>query len=111
MNKLKVLYVASEAAPFIATGGLGEVAGSLPKALKEKYADKIDIRVVIPLYQSIWDRSDFEFLGKTSVPLGWRQQYCGVFKKILKNGVKLIFHPTPLHSQKPGCQGKIDQNT
>jgi starch synthase len=67
MNKLKVLYVASEAAPFIATGGLGEVAGSLPKALVEKYKDKIDIRIVLPLYQGIVDRSEFEFIGKTAI--------------------------------------------
>ena len=107
MNKLKVLYVASEAAPFIATGGLGEVAGSLPKALKEKYADKIDIRVVIPLYQSIWDRSDFEFLGKTSVPLGWRQQYCGVFKKILKN-VTYYFIDNEYYFKRSECYGHFD---
>jgi starch synthase len=47
MSKLKVLYAASEAAPFIATGGLGEVAGSLAKALAEKYEDKIDIRIIV----------------------------------------------------------------
>ncbi len=107
MNKLKVLYVASEAAPFIATGGLGEVAGSLPKALKEKYADKIDIRVVIPLYQSIWDRSEFEFIGKTSVPLGWRQQYCGVFKKILNN-VTYYFIDNEYYFKRSECYGHFD---
>jgi starch synthase len=90
MSKLKVLYAASEAAPFIATGGLGEVAGSLAKALAEKYEDKIDIRIILPLYQGIGDRTGFEFVGKTSVPLAWRQQYCGVYKKV-ENKVTYYF--------------------
>ena len=47
---MKVLYAASEAAPFIKTGGLGDVAGALPKALCEK---EIDTRVILPLYQDI----------------------------------------------------------
>lgn len=85
MKKIKILFATPEAAPFIATGGLGDVAGSLPKALAKKYSQKIDIRLILPLYQEIYDRKDFEFIGNTSVPLAWRQQYCGVFKKTLNN--------------------------
>ena len=85
MSTIKVLYAASEAAPFITTGGLGEVAGSLAKALKEKYGNDIDIRIILPLYQAIRDRSGFEFIVKTTVPLSWRQQYCGIFKKEVNN--------------------------
>jgi len=107
MNKLKVLYVASEAAPFIATGGLGEVAGSLPKALVEKYKDKIDIRIVLPLYQGIVDRSEFEFIGKTSVPLAWRQQYCGVYKTILNN-VTYYFIDNEYYFKRSECYGHFD---
>ena len=72
---MKILFAAPEAAPFIATGGLGEVAGSLPKAMKEKYKDTIDIRIILPLYQNIYDRTGFEFIGKTMVSLAWRKQY------------------------------------
>ena len=54
---LKVLYVASEAVPFVKTGGLADVAGSLPKALKKQ---GVDIRVVIPKYGKI----DREYLDK-----------------------------------------------
>ncbi len=107
MDIMKVLYVASEAAPFIATGGLGEVAGSLPKALAEKYKDSIDIRVIIPLYKGISDRSDFEFLGKTSVPLGWRQQYCGIFKRQINN-ITYYFIDNEYYFKRDDCYGYFD---
>ena len=107
MNKIKVLFAASEAAPYIATGGLGEVAGSLPKALAEKYKDKIDIRIVLPLYQGIWNRNDFEFIGKTSVPLAWRQQYCGVFKKKLNN-LTYYFIDNEYYFKRSECYGHFD---
>lgn len=84
MNKLKVIFAASEAAPFIVTGGLGEVAGSLTKALKNKYGNNIDIRVILPLYQAI-NKENLEFITDTAVSLSWRNQYCGIFKKTLNN--------------------------
>lgn len=107
MNKLKVLFAASEAAPFITTGGLGEVAGSLPKALSEKYKDDIDIRIILPLYQSIWDRNEFEFVGKTTVPLVWRQQYCGVYKKTVSN-VTYYFIDNEYYFKRSECYGHFD---
>lgn len=107
MSKLKVLYAASEAAPFIATGGLGEVAGSLAKALAEKYEDKIDIRIILPLYQGIGDRTGFEFVGKTSVPLAWRQQYCGVYKKV-ENKVTYYFIDNEYYFKRSECYGHFD---
>lgn len=104
---LKILIAASEAAPFITTGGLGEVAGSLPKALKEKYGDEIDIRIVLPLYQGIWDRSEFEYVGKTTVPLAWRQQYLGVFKKTVNN-VTYYFLDNEYYFKRGECYGHFD---
>lgn len=104
---LKVLFAASEAAPFITTGGLGEVAGSLPKALKEKYGDDIDIRIILPLYQAIWDRSEFEYVGKTTVPLAWRQQYLGVFKKTVNN-VTYYFLDNEYYFKRGECYGHFD---
>ncbi|GFI62345.1 glycogen synthase [Clostridiales bacterium] len=81
-GKLKVLIVASEAAPFIKSGGLGDVAGSLPKALRELGED---VRLVIPKYRRIKDEHyvDIEFLGSYNVRLGWRTQRAGI---LLKNG-------------------------
>ena len=76
---LKVLYAASEAGPFIKSGGLGDVAASLPKALRK---NGVDIRIVMPLYHDIAYeyRKNFRYIGHVYVPLGWRKQYCGVFE-------------------------------
>ena len=78
--KKKYLFVASEAAPFIATGGLAEVIGSLSKALATD--ESYDVRVIIPLYQDIRKeyRKEFRFIGNIFVPLSWRNQYCGIFE-------------------------------
>ena len=75
---MRVLYAASEARPFIASGGLADVAGSLPQSLKRK---GIDCRVVIPLYSSMpWHmRNQLRFITHFEVPVSWRQRYCGVF--------------------------------
>ena len=79
-EEIKVLYVASECQPFIATGGLGDVAGSLPKAVAG--LGGVDIRVIMPLYGNIKDeyRDKFEYLGNFTVHLSWRQEYCGLFR-------------------------------
>ena len=72
---LKVLFVASEVAPFRKTGGLADVAGALPKALRHR---GIDVRVVMPLYQGVkW--SDLERLeGTINVPMWWGTARAGV---------------------------------
>ena len=76
---MKVLYVASEALPFAASGGLADVAGSLPQALRRR---KIAARVVMPLYGTISDemRSSMKFITSIMVPVSWRRQYCGIFE-------------------------------
>lgn len=83
---MKILYAASEATPFIATGGLADVAGSLPRAIRSR---QHACRVVIPLYSAIKAelRQKMRFLTSFFVPLGWRNQYCGVFE-MNYNGVK-----------------------
>ena len=79
---LKVLLVASEAAPFVKSGGLGDVAGSLPKALR---AQGVDIRVVIPRYMTVKNEEMYgvEYLGEFPVHLLWRTQQA---KILVKNG-------------------------
>jgi len=65
---LRVLYVASEVAPFAKTGGLADVAGALPKALKKR---GLDVRVVMPLYAGIdWNKLD-KLSGELTVPMFW----------------------------------------
>ena len=84
-NKRKLLYVASECLPFIATGGLADVAGSLPKVLATD--ESYDVRVVIPMYSGIKPelREQFEFVGFFYTQLSWRREYCGVFKYVSEN--------------------------
>lgn len=76
---MKVLYAASEALPFAASGGLADVAGSLPQALKRR---KVDCRVVMPLYGTIKEemRATMKFVTSIMVPVSWRRQYCGVYE-------------------------------
>ena len=87
----KILFVASECQPFITTGGLADVVGSLPKAIK-KQNPSCDVRVILPLYSDIssdW-RINFEYVGNVFTNLSWRKQYCGVFK-YEKDGVVYYF--------------------
>ena len=76
---MKVLYASSEAAPFVKTGGLGDVAGSLPVALKEK---GVDARVILPLYRCIKQeyKEKMSYINHIYIDMGWRKQYCGVFE-------------------------------
>ncbi len=106
-NKRKILFVASEARPFIATGGLADVIGSLPQALATDPA--YDIRVVIPLYSDIKPelRRKMAFLGNIYVPLSWRNQYCGIFT-CCENGVTYYFIDNEYYFKRPGCYGYYD---
>jgi len=76
---MKVLFAASEALPFKSSGGLAEVAGSLPRALRRRL---IGARVVMPMYDSIARelRESMTFLTHIVVPVAWRRQYCGIFE-------------------------------
>ena len=76
---MKVLFAASEASPFIKTGGLGDVIGALPVALKEL---GVDARVIIPKYRDINDeiKNKLKYINNFTVKVGWRNQYCGIFE-------------------------------
>ena len=87
---MKILYAASEAQPFAASGGLADVAGSLPKALVEAGHECM---VVMPYYVNTIKpevRETLEYITNFYVPVGWRSQYCGIFTTTL-NGVKYYF--------------------
>ncbi len=76
---MKVLYAASEAYPFAMSGGLADVAGALPKALRKRL---VGCRVVMPLYSTIPEelRKNMNFITHITVPVAWRRQYCGIFE-------------------------------
>lgn len=107
VEKRKILFVASEAAPFIATGGLAEVIGSLPKAIASD--PKYDVRVVLPLYSGIKTemRRKFSFLGNIYVPVAWRNQYCGIFSYVYE-GVTFYFIDNEYYFKRGGCYGYYD---
>ena len=76
---MKVLFASSEALPFAMSGGLADVAGALPKALRKRV---IGCRVVMPLYETVSEelRSKMRFITNITVPVAWRRQYCGIFE-------------------------------
>lgn len=103
---MKVLYATSEALPFAASGGLADVAGSLPKALRTRL---IGCRVVLPLYESVPQhlRDNMTFLTSLSVPVAWRRQYCGVFEA-KHNGVIYYLLDNQYYFKRPGLYGHYD---
>ena len=103
---MKILYCASEVKPFAASGGLGDVAGSLPIDLVRSGAD---CRVVMPLYGDIKEelRSQFTYLTNFTVPVGWRNQYCGLFEYEHK-GVKFYFLDNEYYFKRSGLYGFYD---
>lgn len=107
VEKKKILFVASEAQPFIVTGGLAEVIGSLSKSLAA--TGNFDVRVVLPLYSDIKSeyRDKFKYLGNLYVHLAWRNQYCGIFQ-YEKDGVIFYFIDNEFYFKRPGCYGYYD---
>lgn len=103
---LKVLLVSSEAVPFAKTGGLADVAGSLPKALCE---NDIDARIIMPLYGTIPDnlRQRIEYVAYTFVQVGWRNQYCGI-KTASVDGVKYYFIDNEYYFKREKLYGYFD---
>ncbi len=102
----KVLFAAGEASPYIRSGGLGDVAGALPKALA---ALGVDVRVIIPLYADIpaHFRNTMRYVGYTYVPLGWRKQYCGVFEQSY-DGITYYFIDNGYYFKRNGLYGHFD---
>ena len=103
---MKILYAASEALPYVASGGLADVAGSLPRALVESGAD---CRVVMPLYGSIRGelRDSLKYITNFFVPVSWRNQYCGVFEGE-QNGVKYYLLDNEYYFKRQGIYGHFD---
>ena len=88
-RKLRVMLAFFEAVPFMKTGGLGDVGGSLPKALKEA---GIEARVILPKFKTIPEeyKSKMKHVTDFRVDLGWRNLYCGI-EQLKYNGVIYYF--------------------
>ena len=103
---MKVLFVASEAQPFMASGGLADVAGALSQALRQRL---IGCRVVMPLYDTISqeNKDKMTFLTSISVPVAWRRQYCGIFQA-KHNGVIYYFIDNQYYFKRDSIYGHYD---
>ncbi|MBN1046830.1 MULTISPECIES: glycogen synthase GlgA [unclassified Clostridium] len=103
---MRVLFVASEAHPFIKSGGLGDVAGALPKELARK---GVDVRVVIPKYREINNelKNKLRFNKWFNVDVGWRNQYCGILEYEY-DGVIYYFVDNEYYFSRGGMYGHYD---
>ncbi len=104
----KILYVGSEALPFAATGGLGDVLGSLPAALK-RAEPGTDVRVVIPMYKAVAEKYKERMtkVAEFTVSLSWRRQYCGVWSYEL-DGVTYYFIDNEYYFKRTSLYGSFD---
>ena len=103
----KILFVGAEAMPFAATGGLGDVMGSLPAALAAE--GEADVRVILPLYGQISDtwRGKMKDEAVFTVDLAWRRLYCGI-KSLVKEGVTYYFIDNEYYFKRDALYGSFD---
>ena len=103
---MKVLFAVSECVPFIKSGGLADVAGSLPKELIKL---GIDVRIIMPKYKTIPEhyKKEMEKIAQFHVPVGWRNQYCGI--EIYKaNDIIYYFVDNELYFNRDNMYGYYD---
>jgi starch synthase len=103
---VKVLFTVSECVPFIKSGGLADVAGSLPKELLSLGTD---VRVMLPKYGKISAayKNKMKKVTEFSVPIGWRNQYCGIEELVL-DGVTFYFIDNEYYFNRDGLYGYFD---
>ncbi len=103
---MKVLMVAAEAVPFVKTGGLADVIGSLPKALVEH---GVDVRVILPKYRDIPDewRQQTVPVAEMTVQVGWRRCYAGV-ERLELDGITYYFIDNEMYFKRNGLYGYED---
>ncbi|SCW28485.1 starch synthase [Paenibacillus tianmuensis] len=105
---MKVLFAASEAVPFVKTGGLADVIGSLPKELAKQ---GIDVRVILPKYEDIPARftEQMENVASFTLQMGWRSLYCGI-QKLEHDGITFYFVDNEYYFRRKGCYGYGDDS-
>ena len=109
-NKVKkIFFVASEAQPFFASGGLGDVIGSLPKRILKNAKGEFEVSVILPLYAKLNQayKNKLIYIGQTTTKLSWRNQYCGIFK-YEENGVKYYFIDNEYYFKRDNFYGYFD---
>lgn len=104
----KILFVGAEVMPFAATGGLGDVMGSLPTAIRAA-DESCDVRVVMPLYSAVKEewRARMENVASFEVKLAWRRVYCGI-KSLVKDGVTYYFIDNEYYFARKNLYGEFD---
>ncbi len=103
---MKVLYAVAEAYPFLMTGGLGDVAGALPKAIRQ---NGVDCRVVLPLHSDISGelKSKLTYLTNFNLSIGWRKQYCGIFEAHMNDTIYYLLD-NEYYFNRSGIYGHYD---
>ncbi len=103
---MKVLFVASEAVPFIKSGGLADVAHALPKKLREM---GVDVRVVLPKYGAIPKTLlvDSRKVAECTVRMGWRRQYCGI-EEVMHDTIPYYLVDNEYYFKRDGLYGYFD---
>lgn len=100
---MKILYATSEAAPFAASGGLGDVLGALPRTLKSLDPKENEVSVILPLYGQISEaqRKNMKYLTSYEIRYSWRNEYCGIFRAVV-DGVNYYFIDNEQYFKRPG---------
>ncbi len=108
MKQKKILFVTSECSGFAATGGLAEVAGSLPKAIANE-TKSYKVKVVMPLYKKIIDNfgKKLKFVGEGKISLAWRDSYVGVFT-MKYDGIEYYFVDNKYYFNREELYGHYD---
>ena len=98
---MRIVFAAGEALPYIKSGGLADVIGSLPKELVKKGHE---CYVILPKYQDIKFPESLEYVTNFYLWVGWRRCYCGVFKAVYE-GVTYFFVDNEQYFRRPGLYG------
>ena len=103
---MHILFAASECAPFIKTGGLGDVIGALPKALKKQ---GVGVSVILPKYEDLplQYKQQLSWVTSIEVPVGWRMQFCGI-EKLVMNDITYYFLDNEYYFKRHGSYGFYD---
>ncbi|MBQ9783378.1 MAG: glycogen synthase [Clostridia bacterium] len=104
-----ILFIGAEAMPFAATGGLGDVMGSLPASIVAAGKGDVDVRVVMPLYGAVGEqwRAQMTLVAEYELPLAWRRQNCGVYS-LMKDGVTYYFIDNEYYFHRGSLYGSFD---